>query len=125
MFKSILLFLALTFVLSVSAFSQSVFAPTLVVKNRIHAYHSVADTASFSTTANRLAIYVKGIDSLSMVDCFIAPIGSSTPTVDTVTSASLFAWAKKDSIIVYRKWGGTSGAKIGYIRVKPLGINGQ
>jgi hypothetical protein len=77
--------------------------------------YSVGDTAAFTTTATRMAIYIPG--------CRENQIWDATPrkphaTLLPVAGDFLAASPKWDSLIVKRAVGTTSGLKINYFRIK-------
>lgn len=75
------------------------------------------DTASFTTTATRAAVYIAGATAN---DIYVVAIKGNTTALDYVPVAGdLLSWrAKADSLIVNRAAGTTSGLTFSYIRFK-------
>ena len=72
---------------------------------------SIRGTATFTTTAVRVAVYVAGTAANDVVVC--------TPTLSTVvTTTNLTAYAKTDSLIFLRGASGTSGAVLNWILIR-------
>jgi len=85
-----------------------------VVRGIVSASTSFRDTAAFSTTATRLAIYYPGTTGIDNYQVSIRGDSDALP----VAGDLLRAWAKTDSLVVTRAAGTTSGLKINILHTK-------